>query len=232
MGQGGGPPRSDTPSTGGDAPGTAQGAGRGGVREDRHGRAAQLRVGHRRAGHQHTAHHGHLVGDVRQRDRRAAPDRGDRRVADQRYLLAAVAGALALAFAGDGTIEATVWLRAGFSGVCLVPALLRAPVASERSGLSSFIPTLRLAVRRLRARARRLLPCLGPKALPERCLARARITRCGFPMTPPLRSKRHGSTLGPAQHVAPSTGSRSLATAVGARFRVLERGLQTGRIRV
>jgi len=49
------------------------------------------------------------------------------------WSLAALAGALALTFAVDGTIETTVWLLAGFSGVCLVPALLRAPVASERS---------------------------------------------------------------------------------------------------
>ena len=49
------------------------------------------------------------------------------------WSLAAVAGALAVTFAVDGTIDTTVWLLAGFSGVCLVPALLRAPVPSERS---------------------------------------------------------------------------------------------------
>jgi len=49
------------------------------------------------------------------------------------WSLAALAGALALTFARDGTIETTLWLLAGFSGVCLVPALLRAPVPSERS---------------------------------------------------------------------------------------------------
>jgi Family of unknown function (DUF6541) len=49
------------------------------------------------------------------------------------WSLAALAGALALTFATDGTIETTLWLLAGFAGVCLVPALLRAPVASEPS---------------------------------------------------------------------------------------------------
>ena len=49
------------------------------------------------------------------------------------WSLAALAGALALTFAIDGTIETTLWLLAGFAGVCLVPALLRAPVASEPS---------------------------------------------------------------------------------------------------
>ncbi|HEU5065227.1 MAG TPA: hypothetical protein VFT86_05000 [Gaiellaceae bacterium] len=48
------------------------------------------------------------------------------------WSLAALAGALAITFATDGTIETTLWLLAGFSGVCLVPALLRAPVPSER----------------------------------------------------------------------------------------------------
>jgi hypothetical protein len=48
------------------------------------------------------------------------------------WSLAALAGALAITFATDGTIETTLWLLAGFSGVCLVPALLRAPVRSER----------------------------------------------------------------------------------------------------
>ena len=47
------------------------------------------------------------------------------------WSLAALAGALAITFAADGTIETTLWLLAGFSGVCLVPALLRAPVSSE-----------------------------------------------------------------------------------------------------
>ena len=47
------------------------------------------------------------------------------------WSLAALAGALAITFATDGTIETTLWLLAGFSGVCLVPALLRAPVPSE-----------------------------------------------------------------------------------------------------
>jgi hypothetical protein len=49
------------------------------------------------------------------------------------WSLAALAGALAITFATDGTIETTLWLLAGFAGVCLVPALLRAPVASESS---------------------------------------------------------------------------------------------------
>jgi len=49
------------------------------------------------------------------------------------WSLAALAGALALTFAVGGTIEATLWLLAGFAAVLLVPALLRAPVASERS---------------------------------------------------------------------------------------------------
>ena len=49
------------------------------------------------------------------------------------WSLAALAGALAITFAVEGTIETTLWLLAGFSGVCLVPALLRAPVASEPS---------------------------------------------------------------------------------------------------
>jgi hypothetical protein len=49
------------------------------------------------------------------------------------WSLAALAGALALTFALDETITTTLWLLAGFSAACLVPALLRAPVASERS---------------------------------------------------------------------------------------------------
>ena len=49
------------------------------------------------------------------------------------WSLAALAGALALTFALDGTIETTLWLIAGFAGVSLVPALLRAPVHSEES---------------------------------------------------------------------------------------------------
>src|SRR4029079_6439306 len=49
------------------------------------------------------------------------------------WRLAALAGPLALTFARDGPIETTLWLLAGFSGVCLVPALLRARVPSERS---------------------------------------------------------------------------------------------------
>jgi hypothetical protein len=49
------------------------------------------------------------------------------------WSLAALSGALALTFAIDGTIETTLWLLAGFAGVCLVPALLRAPVTSEPS---------------------------------------------------------------------------------------------------
>jgi hypothetical protein len=49
------------------------------------------------------------------------------------WSLAALSGALALTFAIDGTIKTTLWLLAGFAGVCLVPALLRAPVASEPS---------------------------------------------------------------------------------------------------
>jgi hypothetical protein len=48
------------------------------------------------------------------------------------WSIAALAGALAITFAVDGTIETTLKLLAGFSGVCLVPALLRAPVPSER----------------------------------------------------------------------------------------------------
>jgi hypothetical protein len=49
------------------------------------------------------------------------------------WSLAALSGALALTFVIDGTIETTLWLLAGFAGVCLVPALLRAPVTSEPS---------------------------------------------------------------------------------------------------
>ena len=48
------------------------------------------------------------------------------------WSIAALAGALAITFAVDGTIETTLKLLAGFSAVCLVPALLRAPVPSER----------------------------------------------------------------------------------------------------
>ena len=47
------------------------------------------------------------------------------------WSLAALAGALALTFAFDGTINTTLWLLAGFSAAALVPALMRAPVASE-----------------------------------------------------------------------------------------------------
>jgi hypothetical protein len=54
------------------------------------------------------------------------------------WSLAALAGALALTFAFDGTIETTLWLLGGFAAVALVPALLRAPVASE--------PTERMAL--------------------------------------------------------------------------------------
>jgi hypothetical protein len=49
------------------------------------------------------------------------------------WSLAAIAGALALTLAFDGTIETTLWLVAGFSVASLVPALLRAPVPSEVS---------------------------------------------------------------------------------------------------
>ena len=49
------------------------------------------------------------------------------------WSLAVLAGALALTFAFDGTITTTLWLIAGFSVVSLVPALLRAPVPTERS---------------------------------------------------------------------------------------------------
>jgi hypothetical protein len=47
------------------------------------------------------------------------------------WSLAAVAGALALTFALDGTIETTLWLLGGFAVAFLVPALVRAPVAAE-----------------------------------------------------------------------------------------------------
>ena len=47
------------------------------------------------------------------------------------WSLVALAGALALTFAFDGTIDTTLWLLAGFSVVALVPALMRAPLASE-----------------------------------------------------------------------------------------------------
>ncbi len=47
------------------------------------------------------------------------------------WSLAALAGALALTFTLDGTIDTTLWLLAGFAGAALVPALLRRPVASE-----------------------------------------------------------------------------------------------------
>jgi hypothetical protein len=49
------------------------------------------------------------------------------------WSLAALAGALALTFAFDGTIETTLWLLAGFAAVSLLPALLRTPVPSEKS---------------------------------------------------------------------------------------------------
>jgi Family of unknown function (DUF6541) len=49
------------------------------------------------------------------------------------WSLAALAGALALTFAFDGTITTTLWLVAAFSAVSLVPALMRAPVPSEQS---------------------------------------------------------------------------------------------------
>ena len=49
------------------------------------------------------------------------------------WSLAALAGALALTFASDGTISRTLWLVFAFSAVSLVPALMRAPVPSERS---------------------------------------------------------------------------------------------------
>ena len=47
------------------------------------------------------------------------------------WSLVALAGALALTFAFDGTIDTTLWLLAGFSAAALVPALIREPVASE-----------------------------------------------------------------------------------------------------
>ena len=49
------------------------------------------------------------------------------------WSLAALAGALALTFAFDGTITTTLWLVAAFSAVSLVPALMRAPVPSDQS---------------------------------------------------------------------------------------------------
>jgi hypothetical protein len=49
------------------------------------------------------------------------------------WSLAALAGALALTFALDGTIDTTLWLLAGFAAAALVPAVLRAPVPSERT---------------------------------------------------------------------------------------------------
>jgi len=49
------------------------------------------------------------------------------------WSLAALAGALALTFALDGSIDTVLWLLGGFAAVSLVPALLRAPVASEQS---------------------------------------------------------------------------------------------------
>jgi hypothetical protein len=54
------------------------------------------------------------------------------------WSLAALAGALALTFALDGTIDTTLWLLGAFAGIALVPALLRAPVATE--------PTERIAL--------------------------------------------------------------------------------------
>jgi len=47
------------------------------------------------------------------------------------WSLAALAGALALTFALDGTIETTLWLLAAFAVASLVPALARAPVSAE-----------------------------------------------------------------------------------------------------
>ena len=49
------------------------------------------------------------------------------------WSVAALAGALALTFAFDGTIDTTLWLLAGFAAAALVPALLRAPVPSEQT---------------------------------------------------------------------------------------------------
>jgi hypothetical protein len=47
------------------------------------------------------------------------------------WSLAALAGALAITFAIDGTITTTLYLLGGFATVSLVPALVRAPVAAE-----------------------------------------------------------------------------------------------------
>ncbi|HEV8602593.1 MAG TPA: DUF6541 family protein [Gaiellaceae bacterium] len=49
------------------------------------------------------------------------------------WSLALLAGALALTFALNGSIETTLWLVAAAAVAALVPALARAPVASERS---------------------------------------------------------------------------------------------------
>src|SRR5262245_15585057 len=49
------------------------------------------------------------------------------------WSLAALAGALALTFAFERTIDTTLWLVAAFSVASLVPALLRAPVRSEEN---------------------------------------------------------------------------------------------------
>jgi len=49
------------------------------------------------------------------------------------WSMAALAGALAITLALDGSIGTMLWLLGGFSVVALVPALLRAPVPSEQS---------------------------------------------------------------------------------------------------
>ena len=48
------------------------------------------------------------------------------------WSLAALAGALALTFVLGETIDTTLWLLGAFAAAALVPALLRAPVSSER----------------------------------------------------------------------------------------------------
>jgi len=62
------------------------------------------------------------------------------------WSLALLAGALALTFAFNGSIETTLWLVAAAAVAVLVPALARAPVASERSERLALLGVLAAGV--------------------------------------------------------------------------------------
>jgi len=62
------------------------------------------------------------------------------------WSLALLAGALALTFAFNGSIETTLWLVAAAAVAALVPALARAPVASERSERLALLGVLAAGV--------------------------------------------------------------------------------------